>query len=460
MLNGIAVIVGRTNVGKSTLFNRFTKTRKAITDDEPGVTRDRIYAPVYFDTEKQEGFMLVDTGGFETEKSASPSSKPNPFRAELWLQTKIAIDEADVLLFVVDAKAGLHPHDKELLQYLKNTGKQVIGIVNKVDGTEQEQALWEFYELGVTDMLPISAAYNRGTEKILALIKKALSKNKNLSKIDLYNNATSVAIIGRPNAGKSSILNRILGEERALVSDIPGTTRDSIDTQVKYNKKEYILIDTSGIRRRSKIDKNLENFAVIRSLEALERAHIILLILDAKEGLSDQDTKLANLAISRYKPLIVIVNKWDLVPNKTAKSVKDYTKEIYRKLGDISYVPTLFVSCKENQRVHKILSLVERITDQYQHRAETAELNRALEAIVHEHTPALTRAHGKRIKFYYATQASVKPPTIVIFCNVAREIQATYQRYMTKKFQSMLGFDEIPVKIVYKPKKAETSESK
>lgn len=448
MISGIVAIVGRPNVGKSTLFNRLTVSDDAIVDDRPGVTRDRLYGTVWLDDDKTDGFVVIDTGGFETE-----DFKFQPFAENLvWRQTEAAITEADLVVLLLDAKAGLNPHDRQLKRYLEEQQKAHVVVINKIDGPEQSQAMWEFFELGVDELTKVSAAHNRGVGDLKDFIGDTLAKLPGRQGYKAQEGAIRVAIVGRPNAGKSSILNRLTGEERALVSEIAGTTRDAIDTPLNFNGRSYTLVDTAGIRRKSKISGRLEGLSVVRSLRAIERSDVVLLIIDAVQGLTEQDARLADLAASRGKPVAIIVNKWDLFTGKTTHTAKDYAQWIHKDLRTLQFVPVAFVSALTNQRVHKLLTVVERLAEASQRRAETSAVNRALRDMVAQHTPALIKGKTKRVKFYFATQVATQPPTIVVFCNVASEIQESYIRYMRSRFRTALGFDEVPIRLIFRPK--------
>lgn len=447
MISGIVAIIGRPNVGKSTLFNRLTTSDDAIVDDRPGVTRDRLYGTVWLDSDRTDGYVVIDTGGFEKD-----DFKFQPFAENLvWRQTDAAIQEADLVVLLVDAKAGINPHDRELAQYLNRLGKHHMVVVNKVDGLEQAQLIWDFYELS-EDPLKVSAAHNRGVADLREDIGAALAALPGRASYKHASDATRIAIVGRPNAGKSSILNRLTGEERALVSDIAGTTRDAIDTPITYNNRPYVLVDTAGIRRKSRIFERIESLSVVRSIRAIERADVVLLVMDARDGLTEQDMRLAQLAAERWKPIILVINKWDLVENKTSNSGKEWTDAIHHMLKTLSFAPIAFVSCIENQRVHKLMQLVEDLSLNSRRRIETHLVNQALRKMVQEHTPALIKGKTKRVKFYFATQVAVEPPTIVVFCNVAREIHESYIRYMTRRFQEFLGFNDIPLRVIYRAK--------
>ncbi len=452
MIAGIVTIVGRPNVGKSTLFNKMTKTNQALIDDRPGVTRDRIYGTVTSVFSDDDGYSLIDTGGFETEDLYY-----QPFsRNIVWEQTVQAIKDSDLVMMVFDAKVGLHPHDQQLVQFLKELDKQIVFVVNKVDGAEQQPLALEFYELGIDQFFQTSAAHSRGLWELSEHIEAKLQEVQNLKTVKQHEEgATKIALIGRPNVGKSSILNRLCGEERSLVSDIAGTTRDPVDTPLRFNNRPYVLLDTAGIRRRKKIFDRIEGLSVMLSLRAIENADVVILVIAADEGLSDQDCRLASLAASLYKPLLIVVNKWDLFPNKETNTARDYTRAIHDKLRDMSYVPVLFTSCTENQRIHRIMTAVEKLADAYSLRVSTSKLNDVLQQAVHEHTPALLKKFNKRVKFYFATQVSAKPPTIVIKCNVADEIQESYKRYLIKRIRTDLDFGDVPLRVFFRDKAEE-----
>ncbi|MEI6833424.1 MAG: ribosome biogenesis GTPase Der [bacterium] len=450
MIKGTVAIVGRPNVGKSTLFNALTRTRNALVDDCPGLTRDRLYGVVYFDDMEERGCMVVDTGGFETE-----GVYYQPFSENIvWQQAETAIDEADIVVLVFDGKAGLHPHDEQLLRHMAKKNKPVIPVVNKVDIKQHEDRVFDFYQLGIDQFVVTSAAHMRGVGELLELIETKLTSIEELraDKKNLPVAGARIALVGRPNAGKSSILNRLIGEERSLVSEVAGTTRDSIDTPLAYNGKSYVLVDTAGIRRRSRINDKVESLSVMRSMQAIERSDVVLLVLDATQMLTDQDARIAAMAAEQYKAMAIIVNKWDLVENKTSNTAKEYTDFLRYKLKLLAWVPVLYVSCLENQRVHNIMQLVEAVVSQFERRVETRAVNAALHKMAHDHTPALIKRTSKRVKFYYATQVRSSPPTLLVFCNVAREIQEGYKRYMINRFREDLGFIDVPLRIIFRSK--------
>lgn len=449
MIAGIVAIIGRPNVGKSTLFNRMTRSTKAIVDDQPGVTRDRLFGTVSSVEDDDAGFLLIDTGGFETKDLYY-----QPFENNIvWEQTQQAIADADVVLMVLDGKTGVHPHDFQLVTYLKEKGKNVIYVVNKVDGREHEVNTLEFFELGIDKYSTVSAAHNRGVWDLCAETESQLKGKTDLKEHRAnIEGASKIALIGRPNAGKSSILNRLAGEERSLVSEIAGTTRDTLDTHIFYNKKAYCLLDTAGVRRKKKIFDKIEGMSVMRSIRTIEDADVVVLVIAADEGLSDQDARLASLALDKFKPLLIVVNKWDLFPNKETNSARDYAIGIHEKLRDAAFIPIIFASCLENQRIHKIMTAVEELCENYEKRVSTAKVNDSLQRAVLAHTPAILKRYSKRVKFYFATQVSAKPPTIVVKCNVAEEIQESYKRFLVKRLRSDLEFNNVPVRIFFRSK--------
>ncbi len=450
MIKGMVAIVGRPNVGKSTLFNRLTRSKTAIVDDSPGVTRDRIFGTVYYDKKQTDGFVLVDTGGYETK-----GFNFQPFAENLvWRQTLRGIEQADLILFVVDGKTGLHHHDKEIHLILKEYKKPILFVVNKIDGLEKEHLSYEFFELGLSPDLCISAAHNKQIGALLAKVKGELLNLTKLKTLSLEPDHPSIAIIGKPNVGKSSILNRLLGEERSLVSDVAGTTRDCVKNFMTYNNQTFELIDTAGMRRRTKVDEGLERGSVLQSLSAISQADIVVLVIDAISGLSDQDAKLLHLATDRYKPVLLVVNKWDLVPDKNSNSASIYEKTLKSgPLKDRSYIPVHFVSCLTNQRVHQILEKVFLLLEESKKRIPTTTINQTLEKIIAQHTPQLMQKYSKRAKFYFGTQVGHAHPAIVVKCNVVKEISQAYQRYMVNQFREELGFAHVPIELILRGKK-------
>lgn len=451
MQTGNVVIVGRPNVGKSTLFNKLTGSKKSIVSNKKGVTRDFLTEKVTLD-ETGKSCFLFDTGGYETD-----DINFQPFSKNLvWKQTEQAIDKADLVVFLLDGKEGLQAFDKDILDYLMKKEKPIIPVINKIDGLEKETLTWEFYELRVDSFLKTSAAHSRGLKLLKEKISSELDTLK-LKKNHKFNDeAKKLALIGRPNAGKSSILNRLLGEERSLVSHVAGTTRDSVDGYFTYNKEDYLIIDTAGIRRRTKIKENLEKASVIKSIQSIENADLVLFVLDATEEITDQDIRLINLAVNRYKPTLLIVNKWDLIEDKDSKTLQKYKLKLQETiLKDRSYLPLHFISCKKNLRVHNIMPLVEKLMAQTAKKAKTSQLNEVIQELVHKHSPRIIKHLSKRTKFYYAAQISTCPPTIVIKCNVAKELQESYKKYIMRSLKKELGFLDIPIKIIYEGKDKE-----
>ncbi len=449
MIKGTVAIVGRPNVGKSTLFNRLTRSRQAIVDDRPGVTRDRLYGVVkrVNPTDSWDAYMVIDTGGFETD-----DFNFQPFQTNLvWRQTEQAIQDANLVVLVFDGNEGPAAHDRELIKQLRAMNKPVIFVINKIDGLEQSHRSWEFYELGIDQFFEISAAHNRRIWELSDMIETELSKCENLVRKPSRDGETRIAIIGRPNVGKSSILNRLIGEDRAIVSDVAGTTRDALDIELIYNQKPYVVIDTAGIRRKTRIEDKIESLSVLRSLRGIDQAEMIMLII-GPEGLHDQDARLASLALERHKALMIVVNKWDLVEEKDSNTMEEFRKDIYDQLQDMRHVPIVFVSCLQNKRVHKLLSDVEKIMVDYNKRVQTSLVNECLEVAVRSHTPALIRKYNKRVKFYYATQVRAAPPTIVVKCNVAEEIQESYKRYLKNQFRKTLDYGHAPLRVLYRDK--------
>jgi GTP-binding protein len=435
----VVAIVGRPNVGKSTLFNRILGTRRAIVENFPGVTRDRNYAQI---TRYDTPFVLIDTGGFE------PASEDR-LLTQMREQSQLAVDEADVILFVVDAKEGLTPSDNEVADMLRRCGKPVLYVVNKVDGISQETAATEFYALGVEQLYAVSAEHGRGMDDLMDAVLRALPPS---AKIDSKNDGeTRLAVIGRPNVGKSSLINRMIGAERLVANPTAGTTRDSIDTPFVYNKKRYVLIDTAGIRRKGRVQQRLEKYSVIHALKAMERAHVVLVVLDAEEGVTEQDLTVAGYALERNRAVILVVNKWDLV-QKDQGTMKQFTEKVRLAFKFIPFAPILFVSALSGQRVSKIMADVEKVSEEFNRQIPTGPLNRVLEEAVISHAPPMVQ--GKRLKFYYMTQTGVRPPSFVIFGNRATGVHFSYERYLSNKLREAFGFEGCPIRLTFKDRGA------
>lgn len=431
----VVAIVGRPNVGKSTLFNRILGTRRAIVEDFPGVTRDRNYARI---TRYGTPFVLIDTGGFE------PASEDR-LLAQMREQSRLAIEEADVILFVVDARQGLTPSDEDVAAMLRRSEKPVLYVVNKVDGFSQEAAAGEFFALGGDRLFSVSAEHGRGMDDLIEALLEALpasAKNDALAEDE-----TRLAVIGRPNVGKSSLINRMIGAERLVANPTAGTTRDSIDTPFAYNKKRYVLIDTAGIRRKGRVQEKLEKYSVIQSLKAMERAHVVLVVLDAEEGVTDQDLTVAGYALERGRAVILVVNKWDLV-EKDQGTMKKFTENVRRAFKFLPFAPIVFVSALSGQRVSKIMGEVERVSVEFNRQVPTSALNKVLEEAVISHAPPMVQ--GKRLKFYYMTQTGVRPPSFVVFGNHAAGIHFSYERYLANKLREAFGFNGCPIRLTFR----------
>lgn len=430
----VVAIVGRPNVGKSTLFNRLCGSRRAIVEDFPGVTRDRNYAEV---TRHEKPFMLIDTGGFE------PASRDR-LLTQMREQSQLAIEEADVIIFLMDGREGLNASDTDVVAILRQVKKPVLYVANKIDGGGLEPALGEFYSLGVAEVLPASAEHGYGINDLIDELMKLLPAPE---VIDEDERETRIAVIGRPNVGKSSLVNRMLGYERVVANPTAGTTRDTIDTPFQHHSKRYVLIDTAGIRRKGKVSQKLEKFSVIQALKGMERAHITLVLIDASEGVTDQDVTVAGYAHEKGRAIILLVNKWDLVA-KDNSSMKKYTEDLRIKFKFLAHVPILFISATTGQRVAKIMDLVESVAEEFNRKISTPELNRILKEAEDAHPPAFFQ--GQRVKFYYATQSAVRPPTFIIFANRAKGVHFSYERYLVNKFREAFGFDGVPIRLIFR----------
>ncbi|NLY53664.1 MAG: ribosome biogenesis GTPase Der [Firmicutes bacterium] len=426
----IVAVVGRPNVGKSTLFNYLVGRRLAIVDDMPGVTRDRLYSDV---TWLNHEFTLVDTGGLEINSD-------DEMHIYIRKQAEIAIREADLVLLVVDGRQGLTPLDEDVAQVLRTTNKPVILVVNKIDHPKYEAHAAEFYQLGLPHMVSISAANGLGMGDLLDLIVEFLPASA-----DSWDDEDiiRVAVIGKPNTGKSSLVNAILGQERVIVSDVPGTTRDAVDTPVTIGEDRYVLIDTAGLRRKSKVEEAIERYSGLRSLRAIERSDIVLMLIDATEGVTEQDKKIVGFAHNRGKGIILVVNKWDLI-EKDHRTAQRFTDEIRSELTFVSYAPIIFVSAKTGQRVHRIFDLVQRVSEQQHLRLPTSILNQLIqEATIVTPTPT---DKGRRLRIYYATQSGVRPPTFVLFVNDPELMHFSYLRFLENTLRNAAGFEGTPLR--------------
>lgn len=434
MIKPVVAIVGRPNVGKSTLFNRLVGERVSIVEDRPSITRDRIYG----DSEwLGNPFIVIDTGGIELEDQ-------NTIKAQMRYQAQVAIEEADVILFVVDVRAGLTNMDRDVAELLRQSNKPVILVANKAENNQEaEMNKYDFYELGFDDPQLISAEHGRRTGDLLDKLIEYFPETEE----ELYDDDTiKISVIGRPNVGKSSLVNRILGEQRVIVSDIAGTTRDAIDTPFSHDDNDYVIIDTAGMRRRGKVDRGVEKYSVIRSLRAVDRSDVVLVVLDASEGLTDQDKKIAGYAHEEGKGVVIVVNKWDLV-EKDTHTMNAYIEEIRYQAGFLNYAPIIFTSALTGKRVMEILSIVNYVVEQYNRRISTNLLNKVIEDAVAMNQPPSDK-HGKRMKIFYATQPRVKPPLFVLFVNDPELMHFSYKRYLENQIRNAFGFEGTPIKIL------------
>jgi len=440
----IVALIGRPNVGKSTLFNRITKSRKAIVDQTPGVTRDRQYERVEWE---EKSFILSDTGGIEAEgKSADVR---DIMAGNIREQTLQAVAEADILLFLMDGREGITPTDFDVTNLLRKTDKPVYFVANKIDGPEQEAGLLPaFYELGVEEVWPISAEHGYGVRSLLDDLAASLPDEGESSLHD--DKAVRIAFFGRPNVGKSSLINRLLGEERMVVSDIPGTTRDSIDTLLTKNNRNYRLIDTAGIRRRGKVKEKLEKFSIIKGLAALERCDLVLILIDAEEGITEQDTKVIGYTQDQGRGCILVINKWDLVKGETKKQ-KKILAEVEMATQFVSFAPVLTVSALTGKGVNRLLPAINSVYEQYCMKFSTNPLNHILQDVTTSHPPSLHR--GRRIKLLYTTQIASRPPTFAIVCNYPKAIHFSYHRYLVNSFRKKLGLDKTPIRVFFRERK-------
>ena len=429
----LVAIVGRPNVGKSTLFNKLIGKRMSIVDDTPGVTRDRIYSKCEW---LNREFMLVDTGGIEPESS-------DVILSQMREQAQLAIESADVIIFVADIKTGMTAADQNVAQMLRKSGKPVVLCVNKCDGLgENPSELYEFYNLGLGDPIAVSSVHGHGTGDLLDAVFENMP---DITEEETDDDTVKVAIIGKPNAGKSSLVNKIAGENRVIVSDKAGTTRDAVDTPVTYNGKKYLLIDTAGIRRKSKVNDNVEKYSVLRAYMAIDIADVCVIMIDATEGFTEQDSKIAGYAHEQGKASVVAVNKWDAV-EKDGKTMQEFTKRLEVDFSFMSYAPFVFISAKTGQRTDKLFGLIDYTVEQNARRIPTGRLNELLSYATARVQPPSDK--GKRLKVYYLTQPSVKPPTFVCFCNRKDLFHFSYQRYIENQIREAFGLDGTPIRLI------------
>jgi len=429
----IVAVVGRPNVGKSTLFNVLAGERISIVQDTPGVTRDRIYADVEWLDSK---FTLIDTGGIE------PDSK-DIILSQMREQAQIAIDTADVIMFMVDVKQGLVDADSKVADMLRRSNKPVVLVVNKVDEFKKYECdVYEFYNLGIGDPHPISSVNRLGLGDMLDEVIKYFPEDNSEDEDD---DRIRVAIVGKPNVGKSSIINRLLGENRLIVSDIAGTTRDAVDTEITYNKKEYVFIDTAGLRRKNKIKEELEHYMIVRTVTAVEKADVVVLVIDGEEGVTEQDAKIAGIAHERGKAVIIAVNKWDAV-EKDDKTIYKFTEKVRSVLSYMPYAEIIFISALTGQRLPKLFETIDMVSENHAMRVATGVLNEIMSEAVAMQQPPTDK--GKRLRLYYITQVAVKPPTFVIFVNDKELMHFSYTRYIENQIRETFGFKGTPLKFI------------
>jgi GTP-binding protein len=460
MRKPIVALVGRPNVGKSTLFNRLIGERRAIVQDEPGTTRDRLYGETEWGGST---FLVVDTGGLDiaaTDKAphakrgdqpaaliTALSASSRDFVHEIRAQAEVAIEEADVVVFLVDARDGITAADQDVADVLRRSGRPVILAVNKADNTARRQAALEFYELGLGETYPISALHGTGTGDLLdAVVAEIPPVGETADDQGIH-----IAIVGRPNVGKSSLLNALLQEERAIVSPIPGTTRDALDTPLVWEGRDVVLIDTAGIRRRGRVESGVEQYSVLRAISAIERSEVALLVLDATTGITAQDSHVAGFVLDAYKSVALIVNKWDAIEDKQNDTVDIFARAVRDQLRFLDYVPVLTVSALTHQRVSKVLPLALMIAEQRKLRIPTGELNRLLRDAIQAH-PAPNR-QGRQLKFFYATQAEIEPPTFVLFVNDRELVHFSYARYLENQIRVAYPFTGTPLRLEFRSRK-------
>jgi GTP-binding protein len=438
----VIAIIGRPNVGKSTLFNRLSQKNKAIVIDEPGATRDRNYADC---TWHDKEYTLIDTGGFE------PAST-DQILVQMREQTLLAMEEADIIIFLMDGREGLTPADRDITNILRGIKTPVFFVINKIDGPKNENQVYEFYELGTEKVYSVSAQHGLGIHELMDDVASHLFSPAE-GRID-DEKRIRIAVIGKPNVGKSSLVNKILGYERTIVNPTPGTTRDAIDTPFEFNKKKYRLVDTAGIRRKSRVSHVLEKYSIIQALKAIDRCDIALLLIDAEEGMTEQDAKIAGLTLERGVACIIVVNKWDAI-KKDNSTVGNYVKDIKDTIKFMDYAPIIFISALTGQRVSKIFDIIETVLSQYTKRIGTSELNSIVREFLESKPPP---RHQNRINtFSYMTQVSVAPPTFVFFVRAPEAIHFSYRRFLINRIREAFGFDQSPIRVMFR-KKSKTKE--
>jgi GTPase len=441
----IIAIVGRPNVGKSTFFNRLVGQRKAIVEDQPGVTRDRNYAEASYE---DCPFILIDTGGFEPTSS-------DRIQQQIKEQVEVAIQEADLILFLMDGKEGLNPTDEEVAGYLRKVTKPTFYVVNKIDGERQEGSVMDFYRLGVSPLYSVSAEHGRGIGDLMDEVIKTLPPG--LAEPERIEAGIRVAIVGRPNVGKSSLLNKLIGRPRAIVDSTPGTTRDTLDTPLLREGRKYVFIDTAGIRRKSKVTERVEKFSAIKALKSLERCDVALVLIDGFEGLTEQDARIAEFAEESGRALILVVNKWDLVQKET-QTMEEYKERIRRDMKTLDYVPALFISAMTGQRVSYLLQTIDEVMAEHRKRITTGELNTWLRETVESYPPPAF--HNRPVKLLFISQVSTAPPTFILFVNEPLGLGESYQRYLLRRLREKYGFAGTPLRLHLRKRKKDKAKGK
>ena len=435
-MKSVVAIIGRPNVGKSSLFNRLSHQRKAIVIDQPGATRDRNYAECAWN---DKAYLLIDTGGFEPAATEG-------ILVQMREQTQLAIEEADIIIFLMDGREGLLPADRDIAALLRGFEKPVFYVANKIDGLKQEPLAYEFYQLGVETIYTISAQHSVGVGELMDEVARLVPETPETSDEE---DRVRIAVIGKPNVGKSSLVNKILGYERTIANPVPGTTRDAIDTPFTFVGRPYLLIDTAGIRRKCRVSLTLEKYSVIQAIKTISRCDIALLLIDAEEGVTEQDAKIAGLTLENGTACIIVVNKWDIV-EKDERTVGKYVREIKDTMKFLDFAPILFVSALTGQRVVKIFAAVDAVYSQYTRRVNTPELNRKVQEFLAANPPPQYRSTGS--PFNYVSQVAVKPPTFVFFVREPKSIHFSYERYLMNQFRETLAFDQVPLRFFFKKK--------
>jgi GTP-binding protein len=443
----VLAIVGRPNVGKSTLFNKLLGERKAIVDDSPGVTRDRNYGEAEWAGRK---FQLIDTGGLDTDAEGG-------LEESIQKQSRLALREADVILFLFDGKGGLNPLDREAVGLLRKEDKPVLFAVNKIDSRQRADNLYEFYALGIDPLFSISAEHGLGISDLMDEVVQQFPNTEESDEKTEEKAPLRISVVGRPNVGKSTLINRLLGFERSVVDSTPGTTRDALDTPFKLEGEPCLLVDTAGIRRKARINDRLERFSVSHSLRSVDRGDLVIHILDGVEGVTDQDAQILSYACQRGKALLLAVNKWDVV-SKNGADVESYREEVYHQLSFLDFVPVTFISASTGYGVRRMLETASGVLRAFGKKVSTSAMNQALQRIVRAHAAPLS--HGKPVKFYYGTQTGTRPPTFTLFVNMPQAVPESYQRYLIHQLREHLALEYVPIRLVLRARREEPSRRK